>query len=315
MNIEEIKYFCRQYLSITQSWEDRRIEIPQEEVGRLSESIGGIHLGFLGLEYNYNRNHRVHWMTPDSLELFKQNKEDPIKLKCLQHFGWINEKGVPTDIQYNLNSDGFRIDCEDYEEEGIVFYGCSNTFGMGVHNEDTFAQRVSKHFNLACYNFGVSGVGLDVAAIHALFLLRAKVKRPKAIVVMCPPPRRWSWFVDDRIMTISSQDFDETIGRKNSDSMEFQSVLNDMNNMVQMTKNLVSLQLVAEELNVPLILTSARYGDKLHHFPSWPMYKFYLDRGIDSFDGISMGRDLQHPGVETHKYWAEIIIKLIKEKL
>ena len=64
------------------------------------------------------------------------------------------------------NKQGFRanFDFEKQKKEGekrIVFLGDSYTAGDGVANEKRFSNLVAETFGASCYNFGLSGSGVD----------------------------------------------------------------------------------------------------------------------------------------------------------
>jgi hypothetical protein len=313
MNIDEILGYTREYLGRGLAWENS-ICLPQEELAQIKKSLGGINLaGGNALEnWKENRTHNLFWIKPDTQELFEKHKSDPLARRCLEHFGWIRGEN-PVSIQYLLNDQGYRID-HDYDEEGIVFYGCSFTFGVGLEKKDTFSELVTKKLSLANFNFGIPGVGLDANVIHALFLLKHTIKRPKAIVVLNPPPRRWNYFHGFKIVTTSSNSLRKDISLEETGSMEFQCVTDDMNNLIQTSKNIIVLQNVAKELGVPFILVDFAHEFR-REFKAYEHWRWAAARGDDSFDGISMARDLSHPGRETHKIWAEAITKVVEEKL
>lgn len=67
-------------------------------------------------------------------------------------------------ISYKLNSFGFRCDSEfNKDEKGIIFLGCSDTFGWSQHKEKTYPWLVSQHFDKKCWNLGVSGGSTSTA--------------------------------------------------------------------------------------------------------------------------------------------------------
>jgi len=57
---------------------------------------------------------------------------------------------------YNQNKYGFRTD-EWIDQEGIIFLGCSDTYGHYSHEKNTWARIVSKNFDKRCYNLGING--------------------------------------------------------------------------------------------------------------------------------------------------------------
>ena len=96
-------------------------------------------------------------------------------------------------------------------------------------------------------------------------------------------------------------------------SMEYQCVTDDMNNLIQTTKNIMVLRSVAEELNIPFIWADFS-KDFSREFKAFHFYEFCHQRGDKSLDDFDMARDLVHPGPKTHKQWADIILKLAKEE-
>ena len=61
---------------------------------------------------------------------------------------WINHVQFPHegfDLTYNVNEDGFRSDSFE-GENGIVFLGCSLTYGYGLEEWEVWPWIVGKHF-------------------------------------------------------------------------------------------------------------------------------------------------------------------------
>lgn len=317
MKIDDILNYTREYLGKGLSWENS-VCLPQENLSVIAKSLGGINLaaGEALQDWKENRTHSLFWITPDTQVNFDKHKKDPIARKCLEHFKWIRTDGSENayPIKYLLNDQGYRID-HDYDEDGIVFYGCSFTFGVGLNKEDTFSGIVSEELGLANFNFGIPGVGLDASVIHALCLLRHTVKKPKAMVVLTPPPRRWNYFHGYQVVTTSAGQIQRyrDITEEYQDSMEYQCVTDDMNNLIQTTKNIMVLRSVAEELNIPFVWADFS-KDFNREYKAFHYYEFCHQRGKDSLDEFDMARDLVHPGPKTHQEWADIILKLIKEE-
>lgn len=139
----------------------------------------------------------VNWFPSDSEELFNKHIQDENTKSLMHKSGWCDKDGNPTKFTYNLNEYGFRT--ENFSEEtdpGILFLGCSFTFGVGLPNDETFAQKVSNNFNLKNYNLGVPGRGLDFLSFYISTFLKKQidVEKIKAIVVFMPPPGRETIF-------------------------------------------------------------------------------------------------------------------------
>lgn len=144
-------------------------------------------------EYTYECN----WYPNDSKELFTSNMEDPVAKSLLYKLGWTDKRGQPTPIKYQLNKNGFRCkNVNDKTKNGILFLGCSHTFGVGLIEEQTFAHRVATHFNRECFNYGLPGKGLDTAALYTSLFLAEDLDPTliDAIVIFMPPPGRVSFF-------------------------------------------------------------------------------------------------------------------------
>jgi hypothetical protein len=74
------------------------------------------------------------------------------------------------DFYYDINANGFRcdnFDTMDFTKKSIIYLGCSNTFGVGVPEADTWASMVhemiqTEHNTTYNYiNLSVPGAGLD----------------------------------------------------------------------------------------------------------------------------------------------------------
>jgi hypothetical protein len=98
-------------------------------------------------------------------------------------------------ISYVFNEWGFRtktFDGVDWKNSVVVF-GCSNTFGTGLAEEDTVTVQLEKLLNMPVINLGISGSAVDLAAINSLILYK-HYPRPKAVVHLWTDGERYSDF-------------------------------------------------------------------------------------------------------------------------
>jgi hypothetical protein len=98
-------------------------------------------------------------------------------------------------ISYVFNEWGFRtktFDSVDWKNSVVVF-GCSNTSGTGLAEEDTVTVQLEKLLNMPVINLGISGSAVDLAAVNSL-ILHENYPRPKAVVHLWTQLNRYSDF-------------------------------------------------------------------------------------------------------------------------
>ena len=151
----------------------------------------------LSLDSKYSTS--VNWFPADTEELFYTNMKDKVTSGLMEKAGWCSKDKKPKDdLKYNVNKHGFR--CINFRGKdprpGILSLGCSFTFGVGLKNSQTFAQKVADNFDMENYNLGTPGRGLDLLAIYLSIFIEKEIdiNLIKAIVVFLPPPGRETIF-------------------------------------------------------------------------------------------------------------------------
>jgi len=67
-----------------------------------------------------------------------------------------------TDWKYYINEYNFRNEWDlNSKKETIGFFGCSFTFGEGIHNDDMFVNIISEALDMNPINVGMGGAGLE----------------------------------------------------------------------------------------------------------------------------------------------------------
>lgn len=101
-----------------------------------------------------------------------------------------------TGIEYKLNSENFRCDefIDKHETDHVIFAGCSNTFGEGIHYEKTWAYRLYKEIykkeSLTGYfNLGSSGASIFEILTNVHRYIR-KYGMPNTIFLLLPEIER-----------------------------------------------------------------------------------------------------------------------------
>tara|TARA_B100000900_G_C20601408_1_gene725824 strand:- start:6842 stop:7783 length:942 start_codon:yes stop_codon:yes gene_type:complete len=67
-------------------------------------------------------------------------------------------------LKYKINKDGFRnLDGSPFVKgsEVNIFLGCSDTFGIGMHIEDTWSYKLNKNHEGEYWNLGIPGTGVE----------------------------------------------------------------------------------------------------------------------------------------------------------
>ena len=109
---------------------------------------------YFGIDYNYEPDIMM-WFGTDFKELFEKNYKKYPNDESLKYY-------QENPIEYISNNYGFRT-TDDFNDtdEGNVFLGCSFTFGLGLHLEDTWAYKVNKTIGGKFWNLSLPGCGMD----------------------------------------------------------------------------------------------------------------------------------------------------------
>jgi|Laugresu1bdmlbsd_1035121.scaffolds.fasta_scaffold00614_11 hypothetical protein len=113
----------------------------------------------------------------DSQESYLKNRED------LGPEWYYYDK----EIKYKYNSWGYRTkEFDDLKNEYFVSFGCSFTEGVGLAEEDTWVNKLSKELDVDSFNLSQGGTGVDFSTTNTVLLidyLRNKNKKlPKFVV-------------------------------------------------------------------------------------------------------------------------------------
>ena len=221
------------------------------------------------------RNYNSAWMTGDTEEMYLNQDRDALKTH-----GWDN-KAKAYSLNYTTNEYGFREE-RDYRLQGDMALGCSFTYGMGVHKEDTWPSMLGGLTDRHIYNFGMPGHGLMGAfriAMHFALLLK-----PKNVYILAPGFDRIEYFYPH----------DSTWAPHGGWS--------DPSDEVAMT-------MLSQE-NAFLLNSTALCGIKgICDSIGANMYMIHPAIGMQGGHAIGvMGRDLVHPGRLVQKEYAKLFV-------
>lgn len=211
-----------------------------------------------------------------------------------------------TDWKYHINKYGFRNEWDlDSKKEKIGFFGCSFTFGEGIHNDDTFVNIVSNALDMTPINVGVGGSGLERTT--RTFSAATKVIDFDYAVVTLP-----AWFrqlhvtKEGKLINIipyyPHNDFEKLNEIYSSFDEDF--FVNQAISYVNWIGD------IATANNIKLILCS--WDHPLNEL----CQLIYPDTTIDPFPNIDdkCARDKMHPGPKSQAAHAEQIIKAFHDR-
>lgn len=128
---------------------------------------------------NFSKNGRI--IKQDNTTKFTYNPSDHPKFT--ENFG--NENYEDDEMLYTVNSRFFRADEFDKSDPGVMFLGCSHTYGIGLRDAETWPHQVSDALNLPNWNLGSGGSGVD----YCYYVAKQFIEEgyiPKAVCVMWP---------------------------------------------------------------------------------------------------------------------------------
>ena len=105
----------------------------------------------------YEPNNSYYWIPSDDKDrFFNQLKITPEDPNLLYY------KNNP--IEYKFNNCGFRTP-DDFNtiDEGNIFLGCSHTFGIGHHLENTWSYKLNQIIGGKFWNLSIGGTGVMTA--------------------------------------------------------------------------------------------------------------------------------------------------------
>lgn len=246
---------------------------------------------------SWSANSTLNWYPTDTQELYEKNLKNPEKKQQLEQFGWSD-----TGITYVNNSHGFRT--SEFEPiEHFITIGCSFTYGVGLPQQCTWPVILSQHVGIPVYNLGMAGASTDTC--YRVIKHYVPLLRPKFVVMLEPEPTRMEIFVKDQPYIYRPHWADMT---QTHDPYEFGQdhwikhwYSNTENFDTLAKKNLDAIAHVCRTHNADFYL----YSNKCTIV------------GAGSFltqIGLSLARDLGHPGITFNQRLAMLINQDLKNK-
>jgi len=194
-----------------------------------------------------------------------------------------------TKVFYNRNSTGHRSkEIKDLSSEYFLFIGCSITVGSAVALEETFPYIVAKHANKDYYNLAVEGAGYDMIAYNLSNWFKQTNIKPRAVIIKWPELFRTFRIHNNTVIPIGpwncKADIGSVVTTEEWAGFEVVSSTDYFKHYSSIIKDTVESLITSHGItiiNVPDLLT------------------------------MDLGRDLKHPGTETHKALASSILNIL----
>jgi hypothetical protein len=189
-------------------------------------------------------------------------------------------------VFYNRNSIGHRSkEIDKLADDYFLFLGCSITVGSAVALEETFPYIVAKRSNKDYYNLAVEGAGIDMIAYNLTSWLIHVNKKPKVAIIKWPELHRTFRIHGTDVVPIGPWHCKEDIGKSITEA-EWK------------------------------YFEAAISTDYFDHYSSLikntmlSLLKSYSIQTIEvpDVETVDVGRDLKHPGTQTHSLLASSIL-------
>ena len=230
--------------------------------------------------YILHANKEIEWLPSDTMELFAENLKKQKSL--LEKYNWISTK-----LSYKFNSEGFRTEEFYNKKGGIMFLGCSYTFGIGLPLDKTFPHIVSDELKIHHFNLALPASSNDTAfRLADLWINRLE---PGLVILLSPLPDRFELLCHE---TKSNEDVSRFITTMDqlADNSDHLWIENEQNGLINRRKNKLAIQKICDDRGIR-----------------------FLHDDSENLNVVDFARDLLHPGVESNRMFAKKLINQLRE--
>lgn len=89
-------------------------------------------------------------------------------------------------ITYTKNSLGYRTHEFEFSGQYIMAFGCSNTYGLHLHEQDRYTNLLEKETGIRTFNIGIPGGSANMIMMNVASLLASGVQLPQTIIIQWP---------------------------------------------------------------------------------------------------------------------------------
>ena len=219
-------------------------------------------------------------------------------------------------ITYRLNKSGFRTyEFKDIDWRNcIVLLGCSNTFGIGVDEDETLSYFLEKLTNKQVVNLGMGGISNDVI-IEKLNIIINKFEIPTNIIINWTSPDRFRYYLKNKFIDCGNWITEES-ERELQKNQLFGKELETVNlNTLYYNLNAIETNIYFKMRNLSNISKAlSKNNFNLITFSCFPDAAYYSESDYFFPDDskVNKARDLIHPGSDYNQIVAETIVGKLK---
>lgn len=241
-----------------------------------------------------DKNRKYYFFSTDSKQQFVANKR-----KLGPDWAYYNST-----IEYKFNNLGYRTkNIDELNDNFLLTFGCSYTEGVGLNQNETWAELIAPKINLDLYNHAKQGSGVDIQYYNAMLWIMSGKPKPKMIIVQWPHKSRKSFAdtIGDQIH-IQDRSYTKTIDGKWWKKRYIQDTAEMELNVLFWFESFNNLWKLEE---VPVL--NFTWDDDLSETLKRSRYLIHRIKP-KIYD---KARDLSHDGTEFHKSSAEKIENLL----
>jgi|TARA_R110000851_G_scaffold238381_1_gene391195 hypothetical protein len=110
------------------------------------------------------------------------------KLKRHKPENWKYATLLQAPIKFTHNSLGYRTHEYDFDNDSdyIIHIGCSNTYGLYLHEHERVSNLIEQNIDIKTYNLGLCGGSPNYIMMNVANLLYNVSKKPTAVVIQWP---------------------------------------------------------------------------------------------------------------------------------
>lgn len=233
---------------------------------------------------------------------------------------------VKDEATYLLNSQGYRCDEFNLDSElPVLFMGCSNTFGLGIQLETSWAYRILSHIrtktNKTIPYWNISRNGSSVDLQYYNLEQHIQTIKPKFIFFLIPSLYRRLVFLNNRAIPIQ-------VGENRPNEHNLPMAVKMANGLfvnegfanAECHKYFMLINKLCEKYNTTLFY---QFGDVFRNEPNYPVlkeqfkaYTMFNELNTLWADGdacVDHARDKMHRGPISHSIFANGIWEEVKD--